>query len=326
MSDTPNTPSALDDLTAEIPNPPQWLVDAMSVPREQGSVTAEDGCKLNYFRWGDPKKPGLLMMHGFLAHSRCFAFIAPYLAKDYHVVAFDLAGMGESGVRHIYSMETRAADALTVAEGTGLFDLGDHGKKPTLIAHSFGAGIGLITMNMAHDKFDGIVICDLMTLRPERLEKHFARRGGPPGSQDPERSNKVYPDYETAKGRFVLAPPQPVGEPVLFDYMAYHSLKQVEGGWTWKFDPSVFRREETQDDHRNHLAKQGQAIVDAPGRKALIYGERSLLFDDDSAAYVRELGGTDIPMIGIPHAGHHLMLDQPMAFLTALRTVLGLWA
>ncbi|MEZ5503360.1 MAG: hypothetical protein R3E50_12205 [Halioglobus sp.] len=38
----------------------------------------------------------------------------------------------------------------------------------------------------------------------------------------------------------MLSPPQKVNEPYLFDYMAFHSLKEVAGGWTWKFHPSVF--------------------------------------------------------------------------------------
>ncbi|MEN8723163.1 MAG: alpha/beta hydrolase [Alphaproteobacteria bacterium] len=312
---------ALDDLTKQVTAPPQWLQDAMSVPRSQGTVMA-DGCPINYFQWGDPTKPGLLMMHGFLAHARCFAFIAPYLAEDYNIVAFDLSGMGDSGARHSYPLETRVDEVLAVAAQTGLFAQQPDGKKPTLIAHSYGGHVALAVMEKASDRFDGLIICDLMTLRPERLMAYFGS-SKPPGSQDPKRKNKVYPDYETAKGRFVLSPPQATEVPALFDYMAYHSLKQVEGGWTWKFDPSVFRRETDQHDH---VFKQGETIVKTPGRKALIYGEQSLLFDADSAAYIRELGGTDLPIIGIPNARHHLMLDQPIAFATTLRTILAIWA
>jgi len=56
-----------------------------------------------------------------------------------------------------------------------------------------------------------------------------------------------------------------------------------------------------------------------------VYGAQSLLFTPDSVDYVRELGGTDIPIIAIPKAYHHLMLDQPLAFVTALRTILEIW-
>jgi pimeloyl-ACP methyl ester carboxylesterase len=54
----------------------------------------------------------------------------------------------------------------------------------------------------------------------------------------------------------------------------------------------------------------------------IVYGEQSDLFDADSADYVRECGGGHIPMIGIPDARHHLMLDQPIAFVSVLRAIL----
>ncbi|MGB0920672.1 MAG: alpha/beta fold hydrolase [Alphaproteobacteria bacterium] len=309
--------NGLQDLNETIADPPAWLVAALGVPRKQGEAVS-DGCTLRTYSWGDPAKPGLILLHGFLAHSRCFGFIAPFLAKDYHVVTFDFSGMGDSGTRHIYPDDLRVAEVVDVAEQSGLFA---NGRKPTIIAHSYGGGVGLHVMEAASEKFAGLVVCDLMTMRPERLQAHFENRR-PPGSQDPNRPNKIYPDFETAKGRFVLSPPQPCGVPALFDYMAYHSLQQVEGGYSWKFDPSVFRREDVGEDR---WMRQGERLVAAPGRMAIVYGEDSVLFNDDSAAYVRELGGK-MPIIGIPHAGHHLMLDQPIAFVAALRSILALWA
>jgi pimeloyl-ACP methyl ester carboxylesterase len=296
---------------------PAWLETALAVPREEGWLNSGD-TPIHFFRWGDPGKPPILMLHGFLAHSRCFGFIAPLLAGDYHVVAFDFSGMGDSGVRDYYPESVRVGELLDVARETGLFE-SQH--KPTLIAHSYGGNVGLAAMEADADLFAGLVLCDVMTLRPERLLQHFEHQG-PPGSQDPTRPNRIYPDYETAKGRFVLSPPQDVADPALFDYMAFHSLKQVEDGWTWKFDPSVFNRE---IDHRQQLMAQGQRIVDAPGRKALVYGQNSVLFDDDSADYVRECGGVHIPIIGIPGAAHHLMLDQPIAFACVLKALLAQW-
>jgi len=54
----------------------------------------------------------------------------------------------------------------------------------------------------------------------------------------------------------------------------------------------------------------------------IVYGEQSKLFDADSADYVRECGGGHIPMISIADARHHLMLDQPVAFASVLKTIL----
>ncbi|MFK8042492.1 alpha/beta fold hydrolase [Congregibacter sp.] len=309
-------PVLSNELPPDATDVPDWLESALSVPREEGWVQS-GGCDIRYFRWGNPKNPGLVLMHGFLAHSRCFAFIAPFLAEDYHVVAFDLSGMGDSGAREEYPDAVRSAEVADVARAAGLFD---HAVKPIVIAHSYGGHVALTAMQDQHSLFGGLIICDLMVLRPERLEAYFSSEK--PLRSDPSRPNRIYPDYESAKGRFVLSPPQPVNVPSLFDYMAYHSLKEVEGGWTWKFDTSVFQ---SNFGHEDRMLTQGQVIAGTQGRKAIVYGQDSLLFDDDSAAYIRECGATDIPIVGIPGARHHLMLDEPIAFVSVLRTILAQW-
>ncbi|ASK89398.1 alpha/beta fold hydrolase [Sphingorhabdus sp. SMR4y] len=299
---------------------PAWFLRAMDVPREDSFVEV-DGHQVHYFRWGQRGKPPLLMTHGFLAHARCFAFIAPFLAEEYDIIAYDLAGMGESEMIPDCDSLKRAERMVEIADALDLFS---GPVKPKIIAHSFGSGVALQVMELAGERFGGLVICDLMVLRPERLRARFEAGGGPPGSGRSDRPNKVYPDYQTAYGRFVLSPPQAVQQPFLFDYMAYHSLRPAgDGGWSWKFDPMVFYRH---DADQTKWLQTGQRIVDLPHRLAIVYGENSELFDNDSAAYLRELGGDHIPIIAIPEAEHHLMLDQPLALVTALRSILALWA
>ena len=114
--------TSVPDLASELPpdsrDVPSWLEEALLVPREEGWVKS-GGCDIHYFRWGNPENPGLLLMHGFLAHARCFAFIAPFLAQHYHVVAFDLSGMGDSGVRESYPDSVRAAEVEDVVPPIG---------------------------------------------------------------------------------------------------------------------------------------------------------------------------------------------------------------
>ena len=308
---------ALDDLKGAVDSPSAWLRQAMAVNRKQGSIES-NGAKINYFEWGDPSKPGLLLLHGFLSHARCFAFIAPFLADDYHIVAYDLSGMGDSDSRGDYPDDIRATEALDVATHTGLFK---NTSKPTLISHSYGGTVGINLINTHPDKFAGLVISDLMVIRPEILKKH-ASNFKRPGKQDRDRPNRVYPNLEAAKSRFVLVPPQKVEHQELLDFMAYHSLKEVDGGYTWKFSPSVYPKDE---DAQGRWSKVGERIVALPGKVAIIYGSESMLFTPDSEDYIRELGGDRIPIINIPHAHHHLMLDQPIAYVTALHTLLKAW-
>ncbi|MEP2990888.1 MAG: alpha/beta hydrolase [Parasphingorhabdus sp.] len=306
------------NIWAEGQDLPDWFTAAMEVPREEAFVEV-DGRKVHYFRWGKRGNPPLLITHGFLAHARCFAFIAPLLADEYDVIAYDMAGMGDSEMIPDCDGEKRAEEMIGVADALDLFA---GPEKPKIIAHSFGGGVALTAMEMAGERFDGLIICDLMIMRPEKLAAHFSGGGGPPGSGKSDKPNKIYPDYETARGRFVLAPPQGAQTPFLVEYMAYHSMRKVDGGWSWKFNPQVFDRND--NDHSKWLSAP-QRIADLPHQLSIIYGEKSRLFDADSAAYLRELGGSDIPMIAVPEAEHHLMLDQPLAFATALRSTLEHW-
>ena len=296
---------------------PEWFVSALKVPREEGYVVI-DGARAHYLRWGDREKPKVLMTHGLLAHARCFAFIAPFLAADYDVVAFDLAGMGDSEMRGHADPSARGREFAEIAAALDMFA---DGQKPTIIAHSFGAGAALTAVNQSPDAFSGVVVCDLMIMRPERLEQYWNLRRASPGSGNPDKPKNRYPSYEAARDRYILSPPQPVGEPFLLDYIAYHSLRRDGNEWTWKFSTEVFRTSNKSDE----WLTMGERLVTAPGRKAIVHGGNSQLFNRDSAEYVHELGGGDIPIIAVPQARHHLMLDQPLAFVTALQSVLALW-
>lgn len=297
---------------------PAWFTKALEVPREEGFVEV-DGVRMHYFEWGNGDAPPILMAHGFLSHARSFAFIAPYLAQDYRVVAYDLSGMGDSEVRAGCSLADRADELIGVADGLGMFD---GIEKPVVVGHSLGAKVALNALGRAQGALGGAIICDLLVMRPSALDRFWSGDRISPGSGDPDRPLRRYPDYASARSRYVLSPPQPVGQPFLMDYMAYHSLRRDGDAFVWKFSPEVFRREDDRDQWR----EIGKKLVATAGRKALIYGESSGLFTPDSAQYVRELGGTSIPVVGIPQAHHHLMLDEPLAFVTALRTQLEAWS
>jgi pimeloyl-ACP methyl ester carboxylesterase len=60
-------------------------------------------------------------------------------------------------------------------------------------------------------------------------------------------------------------------------------------------------------------------------RVALIRGEYSVIVPPDTAEYMYDLLGRLSPVASIPESYHHLMVDQPLAFVAALRTLLADW-
>jgi pimeloyl-ACP methyl ester carboxylesterase len=60
-------------------------------------------------------------------------------------------------------------------------------------------------------------------------------------------------------------------------------------------------------------------------RVALFRGENSEVVPADTADHMREIMGDGAPVVSIPGARHHLLLDRPLEFAAALRTLLLDW-
>ncbi len=290
----------------EVPPAPKWFQDAVAEPYETSKVEV-NGAQVYYQRWGNKGKPGLLLIHGNGAHAHWWDFIAPYFCEHYHVVAMTFSGMGESEWRDAYDINTFSLEQIAVAEHSGLFEAG---VKPIIVAHSFGGFVTMMTGAEYGERFAGTVIVDSPVNPPERPHMAPNRSG---------RAHHVYPDLTAALGRFRLAPPQECENHFAMDYIARWSLKRVEGGWTWKFDPSIWTRFEAH-------SEASELLKSTACRIAIIRGEESALMEEDVGEYMRELLGFQVPFISIPHAHHHVMLDQPLAFISALRTLLAEWA
>jgi pimeloyl-ACP methyl ester carboxylesterase len=293
------------------PPAPDWFTMAVNSPYETQFVEVE-GARLHVQRWGDPRLPGLLLVHGNGAHAHWWDFIAPYFSASYHVVALTFSGMGDSDWRERYDMAQFAREMLAVMETSGMFAAPE---PPIVVAHSFGGFVTILAGAEYGERLGGTVIVDSPVNPPKRHEV---------GAPRTDRRNKVYPSLERALARFRLAPPQPCENLFALDYIARWSLKRAshpetgEDGWTWKFDPSIWRRFELGRSAADCLAATRCRI-------AVFRGEESALMPEHTLAYMQQLLGHEAAFVSIPHARHHVMLDQPLAFVAALRTLLGEW-
>ena len=68
-----------------------------------------------------------------------------------------------------------------------------------------------------------------------------------------------------------------------------------------------------------------ELLAPVPCRVALLFGDRSKLMNDRRLDLIRLHTPADAPWIVIPDAGHHIMVDQPLALIAALRTLLEAW-
>ena len=191
-------------------------------------------------------------------------------------------------------MQQWAREVLAVAAAEAL-------ARPVVLGHSMGGSVAL-TVGVEHgDGVAGVAVIDSPLDRQPPEEQKL--REQPLGQ-------RVRADLEAAVARFRTLPPQEVHLPYVREHVARGSLRPVEGGWTWKFDPGFFGT--------RPLLRQLLPRLAAPA--ALLRCEQGLV-TPEMAALVP--GG--LPVVELPEAGHHPMLDQPLALVTAIRTLLAVW-
>lgn len=288
---------------------PHWYELCQAAPSQRDQVEVA-GANIVFETWGEVGKPGIILIHGSNAHREWWRFTAPLLLPEFRVAALDLSGNGDSDWRQIYRGDTFADEVWQVCEAAQL------GPRPTVVGHSFGGYVALETGHYYGDQLAGVVFMDFTTAPPEqylewglRAEREGVQAG---------RSLRVYPDKQTALGRFRLIPEQPGVLPEVLAHMAEAGLKQVEGGWTWKFDPALFDHLEMGIDQRDKFA----AFV---CRSALMLGERS----EDEGAYfaehMRDITANALPIITVPGTYHHLMFDEPLTVAMSLKWLVLEW-
>jgi pimeloyl-ACP methyl ester carboxylesterase len=293
--------------------PPAWFRRAMTAPCESRFVEVA-GCPIHYLRWGDPQRPGLVLVPGSGGHAHWFSHVAPLLADQFHVVAMDLAGCGDSGHRNSYSLDLIISEIMAVCADSGMLAAD---VPPILVGHSIG-GQFIVRTAIAHgEALLGVIAVD--ALRYTKLAKDSASKAfdGPrPASRPP----RIYPTRESAVARFRLHPDPavPIEAAYVLDHIARHSVRAVEGGWSWKFDNAL-----------TSVVSLGLELKDALRglrcHAAAIYGESTHLADETVVEAMTAITHGEVPVFVIPGTSHYPMIDSPFVFVAAVKGIALTW-
>ena len=286
---------------ADKPDIPEWFWTAVETAAEH-RVVVVDECDVHYQVWGEAGRPGMLFVHGMNAHRRWWDFIGPHFVDAYQVAAMDLTGMGDSDYRHAYDDATYAKEIVAVCDAAGF------GDDVVVVGHSFGGLMAVKAANLHPARFGALVLVDSGIRHPDEPEPDYPLLA-------PRRA-KTYPDRETAEARFRLMPPQPCANDYILAYIAKHSLMRVDGGWAWKFDSDL------------PLTLTGAERADADYERlalptGIIHGAQSASCTPRAVEHTAGLIAGDVPVVAVANAHHHVFLDQPLAFVAALREVAG---
>lgn len=287
-----------DGMSPPRPSPlSEWLAEAWAQPASVGEVEVE-GAVVRYRGWGleDVDKPGLVFVHGFLAHARWWDHIAPRFTDRYRVIAPDFTGMGDSDRRPVYSRRQYAHETIAAARDAGF-------TQATVVAHSFGGVSSLFAATLAPGLVERVIIIDAHVFRGEI-------QGGVE-----VQAEKYYPSFDAALARYRLLPPGMWPDPDILDYLARASIRETDQGWSWKFDPEAFRAV-----HREKLREELRGL---PLTVDFIHASNSeVVGDAELQAFLDNMPRCGVP-VDVPLSHHHVMIEQPVGLVAALNGLLA---
>ncbi len=289
-----------------------------AVPGPTSHVYFSQRLRLHYVDWGNDAAPALIMLHGGRDHCRSWDWTAQDLRDDYHVIAPDLRGHGDSQwvLGAAYTLEDYVYDLAQLIHQKQLAPV-------RIIAHSLGGAIALQYAGTYPETVQKLVAVEGLMLPMEWIGKRSAQPAAARMREWIEmlrgmagRIPRRYPTIEAAVQRMQEANKRLT--PAQARHLTVHGVNQNEDGtYTWKFDnyehafsPRLFRETE---------ARELWSRITCP--TLLIEGGESR--GDGGKVVDRAKVFQDARVLDVDNAGHWVHHDQLDLFVHEVRAFLA---
>jgi pimeloyl-ACP methyl ester carboxylesterase len=274
--------------------------------------------RLHYVDWGNADRPPVVLLHGGRDHCRNWDWTAAALHDEWHVIAPDLRGHGDSqwSTDGSYTMAGYLYDLAQLVYQQRLAPV-------TIIAHSLGGAIALRYAGLYPETVAKLVAIEGLGPSPERRAergpKDIVERVDEWIREQRElaaRLPRKYASIEDAFRRMQEENPHLSAEQAR--HLTAHGVNQNEDGtYSWKFDNYV--RAWFPYDMRGRDIVALWSRITCP--TLLLYGKESRA--GDPAADGRLKLFRDARAVGIEGAGHWLHHDRFEEFVRIVRAFLA---
>jgi pimeloyl-ACP methyl ester carboxylesterase len=254
------------------------------------------GLKLHLLDYGTAGKPQMLCMHGSAAHAHWFDFVAPGFTNDYHVLAPDQRGHGDSewdrSPEPEYNYDRYAADLHELTEKLDLRDF-------ILVGHSMGGLVSIVYAATYPGRAKAFIMIDSsVNMPPERVAVM---------NEIGSREGSSYADQNEFVAKFKVRPAGSSATPEIVRHLALHSGRQFDDGrWRSKVDRNVYAR------RVSRALMPYWANIKIPA--LLMKGDRSNRVSPEIITGVKALA-PQVQVAEVAGCDHHVTLDNPPGFV-----------
>lgn len=255
-----------------------------------------DGLKIHVQDYGTAGKPQMLCVHGSAAHAHWFDYVASGLKDDYHVLAPDQRGHGDSewdrSENPQYHYDRYAADLHELTEKLDLRDF-------ILVGHSMGGLVSTVYAATYPGRARAFIMVDsTLNMPPERIANMNAV-----GS----REGSSYATADEFVAAYKIRPSGSSATPDMVRHLGGHSGRRFEDGrWRNKVDRNVYALRVV----RNLIPLWADIKIPA----LLLKGDRSNRISPEIVADVRTLA-PQVQVGEVAGCDHHVTLDNPGGFV-----------
>jgi len=270
--------------------------------------------RLHYVDWGNPGAPPLLLVHGGRDHCRNWDWVAAALRRDWHVLAPDLRGHGDSqwSLSANYTISAYIYDLAQLIHQQELAPV-------TIVGHSLGGMIALRYAGIYPEFVRKLVAIEGLGMTPRRVAERRrqsvderVRRWVDEQRSLAGRLPRRYAAIEDALARMQEANRHLSPEQAL--HLTQHGVNQNEDGtYSWKFDNYV-RLDPPYEMTRAEIEELRGRIA-CP--TLLVYGRESWASNPAEDGRARHFRTAKI--VSVDGAGHWVHHDRLGEFLDLLR-------
>ncbi|MFA7587502.1 MAG: alpha/beta hydrolase [Novosphingobium sp.] len=287
----------------------------MTKPSPTSNSFISQRLRLHYVDWGNVDAPLLILQHGGRDHCRSWDWVAERLCQDWHVIAPDLRGHGDSAWSPDgnYGMDAFVYDFAQLVHTLG------H-DQVTIVAHSLGGNIATRFTGLYPEKVRKLVNIEGLgpapALRSEVEAKGAANRLREWIADKRKAAGRMPRRYPTLEAAFTRMKTE---NGFLTDDQARHltihgAIRNEDGTWSWKFD-NYLNVWSASDMATADLVQLWEAIT-CP--VLLLYGENSFASNPERDGRARHFPtGRVIEYADAGHWLHHDQFDRFMADVTA---------